>query len=86
MSKSKMKELEQKKMVTKYRLGRMDRTFLIFRGFAGSTGVFNRKREENSLNKLIRLGLIVRVPVRSNCFDYVLTEKGWEISAKIISN
>lgn len=83
--KSQVLEQAQNEVVKKYRLGKHDRSILIFGGIAGSTGVFCRKREEAATKKLIRLGLLEKVKVKYG-YDFLLTKTGWEVHSKVYSN
>lgn len=75
----------QNQMVKKYKLGAHDRYFLMMNGSAGRTGVVIRKREENSLNKLVEKGLLQKVQTKFGTFDYLLTDLGKTVSAHITS-
>jgi hypothetical protein len=76
---------DQAEMIKKYHLGRNDRSIIITGGIAGSTGVFNRIRYANAVKKLIKLGLLTKVPTKYG-FDYLLTSEGWGVHSKIYSN
>lgn len=87
MEKAQIKNREQIQMevVKKYRLGRSDRSIIIFSSIFGTTGKFHNKRQENAIKKLVKLGLLKKMKTEYG-FDYHLTKEGWEVNSKIHSN
>jgi hypothetical protein len=79
------RQSDQTEMIKKYRLGRNDRSIILFGGIDSSSGTFSRKHYGNAVGKLIKLGLLVQVKTKFG-FDYLLTKTGWEIHSKIYSN
>lgn len=78
-------EQDQREMIKKYRLGKNDRSIILFGGISGSTGKFTRLQYANAVKKLINIGLLTEVKTKYG-FDYLLTDEGWEVNSKIYSN
>ena len=85
MTHAKLKVILQNNVVKKYKLGSNDRYFLMMGGCAGSTGLFHRKREFNSLVKLLNLGLLKKETTRFGTYDFLLTDLGQQAAAHISS-
>jgi hypothetical protein len=86
MTHAQLKSVLQAKVVRKYKLGSHDRYFLMLGGLANSTGNFPRKREEKSILKLVRLGLLKKEEGKYGTVNFVLTPLGRQEASHINSN